>query len=88
MVRPITFLVLTLSLIGTLQLFDQVALFGSAAPLESRISLAYYVFLSAFPEGGRSEIGVSSAAALVLAVLTLLIVLVQRRFGVSETGHT
>ena len=31
MLRPITFLVVTLSLIGTLQLFDQVALFGSAA---------------------------------------------------------
>ena len=87
MLRPITFLVVTLSLIGTLQLFDQVALFGSAAPLESRISLAYYVFLSAFPEGGQSEIGLSSAAALVLALLTLFIVLLQRRFGVSERGY-
>ena len=85
--RPVTFLVVTLSLIGTLQLFDQVALFGSAAPLESRISLAYYVFLSAFPEGGQSEIGLSSAAALVLAMLTLLIVLLQRRFGISDRGY-
>ena len=87
MLRPITFLVVTLSLIGTLQLFDQVALFGSAAPLESRVSLAYYVFLSAFPEGGQSQIGLSSAAALVLAGLTLLIVLLQRRFGISEQGY-
>ncbi len=87
LLRPITFLVVTLSLIGTLQLFDQVALFGSAAPLESRISLAYYVFLSAFPEGGQSRIGLSSAAALVLAALTLFIVLLQRRFGISDRGH-
>ena len=87
MLRPITFLVVTLSLIGTLQLFDQVALFGSATPLESRISLAYYVFLAAFPEGGQSQIGLSSAAALVLAALTLLIVLLQRRFGISEQGY-
>ena len=87
MLRPVTFLVVTLSLIGTLQLFDQVALFGAAAPLESRVSLAYYVFLSAFPEGGESRVGLSSAAALVLAALTLVIVLLQRRFGVSERGY-
>ena len=88
MLRPVTFLVVTLSLIGTLQLFDQVALFGSAAPLESRVSLAYFVFLSAFPEGGRSEVGLSSAAALVLAALTLAVVLLQRTFGVSDRGHS
>ena len=87
MLRPVTFLVVTLGLISTLQLFDQVALFGDAAPLESRVSLAFYVFRSAFPEGGASRIGLASAAALVLAAITLVIVLLQRRFGVSERGY-
>ena len=35
-VRPVTFLVVTLGLIGTLQMFDQVAIFGNAVPLSSR----------------------------------------------------
>ena len=87
MLRPVTFLVVTLGLISTLQLFDQVALFGDAAPLESKVSLAFYVFRSAFPEGGASRIGMASAAALVLAFVTLIIVLLQRRLGVSEKGY-
>ncbi|MGI8747515.1 MAG: carbohydrate ABC transporter permease, partial [Deinococcus sp.] len=41
MLRPVTFFVLTISLIGTLQMFDQVAIIGSAAPLNTIITLAY-----------------------------------------------
>ncbi len=86
MLRPVLFLVLTLSLIGTLQLFDQVALLGTAAPLESRITLAYYVFNSAFPAGGTPNVGLGSAAAIVLAGLTLVVVYLQRLIGISEGG--
>jgi len=87
MLRPVTFLVVTLSLIGTLQLFDQVALFGNAVPLESKITLAFFVYDSAFPSAAQSKIGLASAAAMVLGVLTLLVVLLQRRLGISEEGY-
>ncbi len=86
LLRPLTFLVITLGLIGTLQLFDQVALFGSAAPLESKITLAYYVYNNVFPSAATPRVGDASAAAIVLALLTLVVVLLQRRFGVSERG--
>ncbi len=78
-VSHITFLVVTLGLIGTLQMFDQVAIVGSAAPLESTITLAYYVYNSAFPSSGVSNVGMASAAANILALLTLLVVWVQKR---------
>lgn len=81
---PVTFLVLTFGIIGTLQMFDQVALLGSAAPLESRITMAYYVYHNAFPAGGTPAIGLASASALVLAGLTLIVVYVQKIFGVKE----
>ena len=83
-VRPVTFLVVTLGLIGTLQMFDQVAIFGNAVPLESVITLAYFVYDRMFPGGQLPEVGFASAAAMFLAVLTLIVVLVQRVFIPSE----
>lgn len=89
MLRPVLFLVITLGLIGTLQLFDQVLFIGGSggAPLESTITLAYYVYWNVFPPGATPRVGLASAAALFLAGLTLLIVLLQRRFGVGERGY-
>lgn len=88
LLRPVLFLVVTLGLIGTLQLFDQVLFVGGAggAPLESTITLAYYVYGNVFPPGASPRVGLASAAALVLAGLTLAVVLLQRRFGVGERG--
>ncbi len=88
LLRPVLFLVLTMGLIGTLQLFDQVLFVGGSggAPLESTITLAFYVYNNVFPSGAQPRVGLASAAALFLAGLTLLIVLLQRRFGVSERG--
>ncbi|WEX74367.1 sugar ABC transporter permease [Sinorhizobium numidicum] len=82
--RPVTFAVVTMGIIGTLQMFDQVAILGDAAPLSSRITLAYYIFENAFPAGASSRIGVASAAALILGALTIAVVYVQKIIGVKE----
>jgi multiple sugar transport system permease protein len=84
--RPVMFLVITLGLIGTIQMFDQVAITAGIAPLESVITLAYYVYWAVFGSGTLPKVGMASAAALVLAALTLAVVLLQRRFGFSEKG--
>jgi multiple sugar transport system permease protein len=81
---PVTFAVVTLGIIGTLQMFDQVAILGDAAPLQSRVTLAFYIYANAFPEGAASRIGMSSAAAILLGLLTLLIVYLQRTFGITD----
>jgi multiple sugar transport system permease protein len=86
LLNPVTFAVVTLSLIGTLQMFDQVAILGTAAPIESRITLAYYTYYNAFPTGGSPRIGMASAGAIVLALITLAIVFLQRRFGITDKG--
>lgn len=77
-VQPVTFLIVTLSLIGTLQMFDQVAIFGNAAPLRSIITLAYYVYNRMFPGGQTPEVGLAAAGAMFLAIFTLIVVLLQR----------
>lgn len=76
--QPVTFLVVTLGLIGTLQMFDQVAIFGSSVPLQSVITLAYFVYNRMFPGAQLPEVGFASAAAMFLALLTLIIVTLQR----------
>lgn len=83
-VRPVTFLVVTLGLIGTLQMFDQVAIFGDAVPLRSVITLAYFVYNRMFPGAQLPEVGFAAAAAMFLAVLTLIIVMFQRLFLRAE----
>lgn len=75
---------MTLGLIGTLQMFDQVAIFGNTVPLELVITLAYFVYDRMFPGAQLPEVGFASAAAMFLAVLTLIVVLVQRVFIPSE----
>jgi len=81
---PVTFAVVTLGLIGTLQMFDQVAILGAAAPLESRVTLAFYTYFNTFPPGGSPNIGMASASAITLGLLTVAIVFLQRRFGFRE----
>ena len=87
LLAPVTFAVVTLGLIGTLQMFDQVAILGNAAPIESRVTLAYYTFYNAFPPGGTPRIGVASAGAVALAVLTMIIVFAQRALGISDRAR-
>ncbi|MCF8009304.1 MAG: sugar ABC transporter permease [Halanaerobiales bacterium] len=81
--KHITFLVVTMGLIGTLQMFDQVAIIGDQAPIESTVTLAYYVYRNMFPSSANPKIGFASAAALVLAVITLIVVYLQK----SLTGE-
>ena len=84
LLAPVTFAVVTLGLIGTLQMFDQVAILGNAAPIESRVTLAYYTYYNTFPPGGTPRIGLASAGAVALALLTVGTVFVQRRLGISD----
>ncbi len=86
LLRPVTFYVITISIIGTLQMFDQASILAGTAPLESTITLAYYVYNSVFRGGGEALVGIASAAALILSLLTLLIVQIQRRFFVADEG--
>ncbi|MFN7088849.1 MAG: carbohydrate ABC transporter permease, partial [Candidatus Paceibacteria bacterium] len=76
----VTFLVMTLGLIGTLQMFDQVAVIGNAAPLESIVTLAYYVYTNVFSSSGIANVGLAAAAAFILGFLTLIVVFIQKRF--------
>lgn len=83
MLRPVTFYVITVGLIGTMQMFDQVAVIGSAAPGDTLITLAYYVYSNTF-KAGAAPVNMASAGAIILALIILVMVAAQRRFFPSE----
>ncbi len=86
MLRPVTFYVITVGLIGTMQMFDQVAVIGSAAPQSTIITLAYYVYTNTF-KAGAAPVNMASAGAIILALIILLMVFIQRKFFVNAEAQ-
>jgi multiple sugar transport system permease protein len=74
LLRPSLVLVLTLGLIGTWQVFDQVYLLGPNNPTVTMP--AYFSYTESFANSG---FGVGAAVAFLLFVLIVVITLVQRR---------
>jgi multiple sugar transport system permease protein len=74
---PITALVLTFQLIAQLKIFDQVYLLTGGGPFNSTLVMLMYVYRSAFQQFRG---GYSSAIALALLVIILVIAAIQVRF--------
>ncbi|MFE4483123.1 carbohydrate ABC transporter permease, partial [Kitasatospora sp. NPDC056789] len=72
---PVLFLVLTLGLISTWQVFDQVYVMGKGAPGNTTLTPAYLSYSSGFD---NADYGQGAAIAFVLLGLILLLTAVQR----------
>lgn len=75
LMRPTLFLVLTLGLIGTWQVFDQVYAMTSGGPQKTTFTPAYLVYREAFQ---NSSMGHASAIAFLLFALIVVLTGVQR----------
>lgn len=73
--KPITFYVLTMSLIGCFQVFDQAFIIsnGSGGPNNGTLTLTLYIYQLAFPDGGTPNFGMASALAFMLALLIFVV---------------
>ena len=78
LLRPTTFFVITIGLIGTLQVFDQVYVIsaGKGDPAGTTKTIALIVYRNAFND---SSAGLGAATAIMLFVIIILFTLVQRR---------
>jgi multiple sugar transport system permease protein len=74
--RPTTFYVVTMGLIGCFQVFDQVYVMTEGGPLKATLTTAYLVYKEAF---GNFEMGYACAIAFVLATVIFACTLVQQR---------
>jgi multiple sugar transport system permease protein len=77
LLRPVTFFVVTLGLIGTFQVFDQIYVMSSGGPAKTTLTIAYLVYREGFR---NSAMGIGAAIAIILFVLIFVITFIQRRF--------
>jgi multiple sugar transport system permease protein len=63
LLRPTTFFVITIGLIGTFQVFDQVFVITNGGPADTTLTIAYLVYASGFTD---ARMGQAAATAIVL----------------------
>jgi ABC-type sugar transport system permease subunit len=76
MLRPTTFYIVTMGLIGCFQVFDQVYVMTEGGPLKSTLTTAYLVYKEAFI---NFDMGYACAIAFVLALIIFACTLLQKR---------
>jgi multiple sugar transport system permease protein len=78
LLRPVTFFVLTMGIIGTFQLFDQSYIFsnGSGGPNNATLTLVLLIYQYVFRD---LQMGYAAAIAFLLATIIITITLVQKR---------
>lgn len=77
--RPVTFFVLAMGIIGTFQLFDQSYIFsnGTGGPNNATLTVVLLVYQSVFR---YLQMGYGAAIAFLLAIVIIITTLIQRRF--------
>lgn len=78
LVAPTTFFVLTMALIGSFQVFDQIWVLTSGGPAHATTVPMYSIYTNAFRE---SQLGYACAQAMILFLMILTVTLVQQKFN-------
>jgi multiple sugar transport system permease protein len=84
LLRPTTFFVVTLGLIGTFQVFDQIFVISSGGPAKTTLTIAYLVYSNGFR---NSAMGLAAATAILLFIIIFVFSIIQRRIT-SERANT
>ena len=74
--KPTLFFVVTLGLIGSFQVFDQIYVMSAGGPVNATTTLSYFIYISAFK---YFRFGYASATAVILFAIILLVTLMQRK---------
>ena len=76
MLKPATFFVFVISIIGAFQVFDQIYVLTDGGPANATTMMTYEVYRSAFQE---FRMGMASAQSVVLFAFLLVMTLISRR---------
>ena len=74
--RPTLFFVVTLGIIGSFQVFDQIYVMSAGGPVNATTTLSYFIYLSAFR---YFRFGYAAAAAVLLFAIILLVTRLQQK---------
>jgi multiple sugar transport system permease protein len=83
LLRPILALVLIITVVGSFQVFDTVAVTTKGGPVDSSRVLQYYIYDMAF---GRFQFGYASAMSVGLLVVLVIITFIQYRLTRAESS--
>ncbi|MGH3681421.1 MAG: carbohydrate ABC transporter permease, partial [Natronosporangium sp.] len=78
LMRRMVVLVITLALISSWQVFDQVFLLSQGSPVKTTLTPAYVSYVRSFGDG---QFGIGAAVAFVLAAIVILLTVIQRWLG-------
>lgn len=76
LLKPVTTFVVTVGLIGTFQVFDQIWVMSEGGPAKKTTTLAYLIYVEGFKQG--RGLGYASAIAVVLFIIILVLYFFQR----------
>ena len=82
MVRPVTYFVVVMSLIGCFQVFDQVFVMSSGGPNNASTTMSYYAYKNSFK---YFRFGFGAASAVILACIIFATTWLQKRYLPSES---
>ncbi|NUT71560.1 carbohydrate ABC transporter permease [Pseudarthrobacter sp. C4D7] len=77
LLRPVLVLVLVVTVIGSFQVFDTVAVTTGGGPVNATRVIQYYIYQRAFTE---SDFGYGSAIAVILFIILALVAFIQMKF--------
>jgi multiple sugar transport system permease protein len=83
LLRPIIALVLIITVVGSFQVFDTVAIATRGGPVDSSRVLQYYIYDVAF---GRFQFGYASAMSVALLLVLVIVTFVQYRLTRAESS--
>ncbi|GIE97154.1 carbohydrate ABC transporter permease [Paractinoplanes rishiriensis] len=83
LLRPIMALVLIITVVGSFQVFDTVAITTRGGPVDSSRVLQFYIYDMAF---GRFQFGYASAMSVALLIVLVIITFVQYRLTRAESS--
>ncbi|WP_422859677.1 carbohydrate ABC transporter permease [Flagellimonas sp. S174] len=77
MVRPVTYFVVIMSLIGCFQVFDQIFIMSSGGPDNASTTMSYFVYQNSFK---YFRFGFGAASAAILALLIFATTIIQKKY--------
>ena len=84
LIRPTTFFLVTMGIIGSFKVFDHISVLTQGGPGSSSSVMAYYVYRKAFEE---YDMGYANTLAWALFVLIFAVTLIQFRLQKSFDGQ-
>lgn len=81
MVRPVTYFVVVLSLIGCFQVFDQIYVMSGGGPVNATTTMSYFVYNNSFK---FFRLGYGAASAVILAIIIFGATWLQKKYFPSE----